>query len=218
MLDGLIGYKLGMTQVYSEAGDMIPVTLVALGPCKVVQIKTTEREGYSSVQLSFDEVKPDRVVKPLSGHYKKSGLAPARVLKEFRSNADDLSLGQVVTADIFQKGEYVDVMGTSRGKGFQGVMKRHNFRGGPETHGSTFHRAPGSIGASSNPSHVFKNMGMPGQMGSKRITTQNLEIVEVRPDQNLVMIKGAIPGGTKGIVVVRRAVKRPAVKHQKDEK
>ncbi len=218
MLDGLIGYKLGMTQVFSEGGDMVPVTLVELGPCRVVQIKSQEKDGYASVQVSFKDVKPHRVTKPLAGHYKKADLSPARVLKEFHSNAEEVSLGQVITAEIFKKGEMVDVVANSKGKGFQGVMRRHNFSGGPASHGSHFHRAPGSVGQSSTPSRVFKNMKMPGQMGNKRITTQNLEIVEVRPDQNLVLIKGAIPGGAQGLVVVKRAVKRRGSQEKKGQK
>lgn len=210
MLDGLIGYKLGMTQVFSADGKLVPVTLLEVGPCTVVQLKTVEKEGYQGVQVSSTEVKPDRVTKPLLGHYKKAGLPPAKVLKEFRVNSDGLSVGQVITAEIFQKGGFVDVVGVSKGKGFQGVIKRHHFSGGPGSHGSHFHRAPGSIGQSAYPSHVFKNMKMPGQMGNKRVTTQGLEIVEVRPDQNLLLVKGAVPGSVNALVVVRKSVRRQA--------
>ncbi len=208
MLDGLMGYKLGMTQVFSETGKLIPVTLLELGPCKVVQVKTEESDGYDSVQLSFSEVKEHRVTKPILGHYKKASLSPARFLREFKADNGDLSVGQVVTSELFKKGEFVDVSGVSRGKGFQGVMKRHNFSGGPASHGSHFHRAPGSIGNSATPSRVWKNKAMPGQMGNKPVTTQNLEVIEVRPEQNIVLIKGAIPGGTKGLVVVRKSIKK----------
>lgn len=208
MLDGLMGYKLGMTQVFSDAGELVPVTLLELGPCKVVQVKTEETDGYGAVQLSFSEVKEHRVTKPLLGHYKKASLPPARFLREFKSENEALSVGQVVTAELFKKGDFVDVSGVSKGKGFQGAMKRHNFSGGPASHGSHFHRAPGSIGNSATPSRVWKNKAMPGQMGDKPVTTQNLEVIEVRPDQNIVMIKGAIPGSTKGLVVVKKSVKK----------
>jgi len=210
MLDGLMGYKLGMTQVFSEDGKLVPVTLLELGPCKVVQVKTAERDGYQSVQLSFSEVKEHRATKPILGHYKKASLPPARFLREFKVGDSDLSIGEVVTSDLFKKGEFVDVSGVSKGKGFQGVMKRHNFSGGPASHGSHFHRAPGSIGNSATPSRVWKNKAMPGQMGNKPVTTQNLEVIEVRPEQNIVMIKGAIPGGIRGLVVVRKSVKKQA--------
>lgn len=208
MLDGLIGYKLGMTQVFSDEGKLVPVTLLELGPCKVVQVKTVEKDGYQAVQLSFDDVKAHRVAKPLLGHYKKAALSPARFLREFKAENAELSVGGVINSEIFKKGEFVDVSGVSRGKGFQGVMRRHNFGGGPASHGSHFHRAPGSVGNSATPSRVWKNKALPGQMGNKLVTTQNLEVIEVRPDQNIVMIKGAIPGGTKGLVVVRKSVKK----------
>lgn len=206
MIDGLIGYKLGMTQVFVDGKGLVPVTVVEIGPCKVVQLKTFEKDGYASAQISFGEVKPHRVNKPLLGHFKRADVPPGRVLREFKGGKD-LSCGQVLTSDIFHEGQFVDVTGTSKGKGFQGVMKRHNYSGGCATHGSRFHRAPGSIGQSAYPSHVFKNKGMPGQMGNKQITTQGLEVISVRPEENLILIKGAIPGSKQGIVLVRKSVK-----------
>lgn len=207
MIDGLIGYKLGMTQVFLDGRGLVPVTVLELGPCKVVQLKTLERDGYQAAQISFGGVKEKRVLKPLKGHYKKADVVPARFLREFRGG-EGLSVGQVLALDVFSEGEFVDVVGTSRGKGFQGVMKRHGFGGGRKTHGSRFHRAPGSIGSSAYPSHVFKNKGMPGQMGGERVTTQGLEVVGVRPEENLILVKGAVPGGNKALVVVRKSVKR----------
>ncbi len=211
MVDGLIGYKLGMTQVYTDEGKLVPVTVIEVGPCKVVQVKTVEREGYPAAQLSFDEVKEHRVTNPLRGHFKRANVSPARVLREFQGDLSGLSVGQVITAEIFQKGEFVNVTGTSKGKGFQGVMKRHHYRGGPATHGSMFHRRPGSIGASSFPSRVWKNKGMPGHMGNEKVTTEGLEVVEIRPEENLVFVKGSIPGSPKGLVLIHKA-KRGKVK------
>ncbi len=207
MINGLIGCKLGMTQVFLEGRGLIPVTVLELGPCKVVQVKTVEKDGYQAAQISFGNVKEGRLVKPLVGHYGKAGVAPSKFLREFHGG-EDLLAGQVLSADIFSEGDFVDVTGTSRGKGFQGVMKRHNYGGGRKTHGSRFHRAPGSIGSSAYPSHVFKNKGMPGQMGNERVTAEGLEVIDVRLEENLVLVKGAVPGGTKGLVVVRKSLKR----------
>lgn len=207
MVNGLIAHKLGMTQVYSEAGKLVPVTVLEVGPCKVVQVKTAEKEGYAGAQLSFNEVKEHRATKPARGHYKKAGVQPARILREFGGDLSGLSVGQAVTAEIFEKGEYVDITGVSKGKGFQGVMKRYHYRGGPASHGSMFHRATGSVGQCSSPSRVWKNKGMPGQMGNKRVTTQGLEVVEVRAAENLVFVKGSVPGGSKGVLMIRKSVK-----------
>lgn len=206
MIDGLIGHKLGMTQVFLDGKGLVPVTVLELGPCRVVQVKTLEKDGYEGVQVSFKDVKESRVTRPLLGHFKRFDVAPGRFLREFKGGKD-LSAGQVITADVFKEGDLVDVTGTSRGKGFQGVMRRHNYGGGRATHGSRFHRAPGSIGQSSYPSHVFKNKGMPGQMGNERVTTQSLEVVGVRPEENLILVKGAVPGGKKGLVLVRKSIK-----------
>lgn len=206
MIDGLIACKLGMTQVFLDGKGLVPVTVLEVGPCKVVQRKTLEKDGYEATQISFKEVKPQRSNRPLLGHFKKADLAPSRILREFKGG-ENLSCGQKLTTDVFQEGQFVDVTGTSKGKGFQGVMKRHNYSGGRASHGSRFHRAPGSIGQSAYPSHVFKNKGMPGQMGNKQVTTQGLEIVSIRPEENLILVKGAVPGGTQGIVLVRKSVK-----------
>lgn len=206
MTNGLLGKKLGMTQVYDDGGRLTTVTVVQAGPCRISAIKTKEQHGYEAVQLAFDEVPARKLNKPELGHLKTSNLPPSRRLMEFKKTGD-VELGQVLKADVFQKGDWVDVEGVSKGKGFQGVMKRHNYRGGPETHGSMFHRAPGSIGASSHPSRVWKNKSLPGHMGSERVTVQRLKVVEARPDENLLFISGAIPGATGGFVTVRKSKK-----------
>jgi len=206
MTNGLVGKKLGMTQVYDKAGRLTTVTVVEAGPCRVAQIRTKEQHGYESIQLAYDEVPARKLNKPELGHLKTANLSPSRHLKEFKKMGD-VQLGQTLKADVFQKGEWVDVEGVSKGKGFQGVMKRHNYRGGPETHGSMFHRAPGSIGASSHPSRVWKNKTLPGHMGSERVTVQRLKVVEARPDENLLFISGAVPGATGSFVTVRKSKK-----------
>ena len=207
MINGLIGYKLGMTELFSDGGVMVPVTVLQVGPCKVTQIKTQEKEGYHAAQVSFDEVAEHRVTKAIAGHFKKTGAPVARHLREFSGNLSDMTVGQVVTVDIFKKGDRIDVTGVSRGKGFQGVIKRHHFRGGDATHGSMFHRAPGSIGASSFPSRVFKNKKLPGHMGDRTVTIQDITVVEVRSNQNLLLVKGAVPGAPKGLVTVFHTIK-----------
>ena len=206
-MDGLIGKKLGMTQIYTPEGVYIPVTVVETGPCRVAQKKTVSVDGYEAVQLAFGETKEKHVNRPEMGHLKKASLPPFRILREFRGNGDGLELGGTVTVEIFQKGDRVDITGVTKGKGFQGVMKRHNFAGGPATHGSMFHRAPGSIGSSSYPSRVWKNKKLPGQMGNKQRTIQNLEVVGVRPEENILLIKGAVPGHKGTLLVVRKSVK-----------
>jgi len=211
VITGLMGYKVGMTQIFSEEGRMVPVTVLQMGPCKVSQMKTVEKDGYVAAQISFDEVAEYRVTKPIAGHFKKAAIAPTRHVKEFKGDLSDVNVGGVVTVDIFKKGDRVDVTGVTKGKGFQGVLKRHNFAGGPATHGSMFHRAPGSIGASSFPSRVFKNQRMPGHMGSKNMTIQAISVAEVRPDQHLLFIEGAVPGAPKALIFVNRSAPR----HQK---
>ncbi len=211
MVGGLIGYKVGMTQIYAEDGKLVPVTIIKAGPCQVVQVKTLEKEGYQAVQLSFDPVKGNKVTRPLRGHFKRANVAPARVLREFSGGLDEVKMGQTVTAAIFKKGDMVTVTGTSRGKGFQGVMKRHHYSGGPATHGSMFHRAPGSIGASSFPSRVWKNKGMPGHMGNRQVTVEGLEIAHISPEENLILVKGAVPGSPKALVSIRRFGKQKKV-------
>jgi large subunit ribosomal protein L3 len=206
MTNGLLGKKLGMTQVYDDGGRLTTVTVVQAGPCRISAIKTKEQHGYEAVQLAFDEVPARKLNKPELGHLKTSNLPPSRRLREFKKTGD-VELGQTLKADVFQKGDWVDVEGVSKGKGFQGVMKRHNYRGGPETHGSMFHRAPGSIGASSHPSRVWKNKALPGHMGSERVTVQRLKVLDARPDENLLFISGAVPGATGGFVTVRKSKK-----------
>jgi large subunit ribosomal protein L3 len=198
-MTGILGKKLGMTQVFDENGKVCPVTVVEAGPCGVVQVKTKQCDGYEAVKIGFSEIKKEKKVnKPLSGIYKNLEMKPCRILKEFPMS--ELKVGDTVTVERFQKGDLITVTGVSKGKGFQGVMKRHNYAGGPGGHGSMFNRAPGSIGQSSYPSRVFKNKGMPGHMGSDRVTVKNLQIVDVKVDQNLLLILGAVPGA-KGTVL-----------------
>ncbi|MBI3354210.1 MAG: 50S ribosomal protein L3 [Nitrospirae bacterium] len=208
MVNGIIGEKLGMTQVFTSDGSAVPVTVIEAGPCAVVQVKTKEKDGYNAVQLSFKEIKKARRVnKPSAGHFKKANLPLAKYLKEFRTDTAGAEIGQKVFADIFKKGDIVDVTGITIGKGFQGVMKRHGFAGGPATHGSMFHRAPGSIGSSSYPSRVWKNKKLPGHMGNEKKTVQGLEIIDVRKEDNLILIKGAVPGCKGRLVVLNKSKK-----------
>lgn len=200
---GLIGKKIGMSQIFS-GGEVIPVTVIQAGPCKVVQKKTVEQDGYEAMQLSFEEEKKQkRVTKAMAGHYKKANTAAHRFLREFR--AGGFEQGQDVTVDIFKTGELVAISGVSKGKGFAGVMKRHNFAGGPGGHGSMFNRAPGSIGASAYPSRVLPGKKLPGHMGDVTVTVKNLKVVEVRPEQHLLLVRGAVPGGENGLVLIYKA-------------
>lgn len=199
---GILGKKLGMTQIYTEDGKACPVTIVEAGPCCVVQVKTIDNDGYEAVKIGFSEVKDRKVNKPLLGSFKKANVKPYRVLKEIRMSG--LHVGEFITVGIFSKGDRISVSGVSKGKGFQGVMKRHHFSGGPGSHGSMFNRAPGSIGASSFPSRVWKNQGMPGHMGSERVTVRNLEIVDVKTDHNILLIKGSIPGAIGTMVEIKK--------------
>jgi len=205
MTNGLLGKKLGMTQMLDET-RLTPVTVIEAGPCRVVMVKTKERDGYEAVQLAFEEVKDRKLSKAQLGHLKKHEASASRVLKEFKKNGE-VAVGQTVKADIFKKGDWVDVIGVSKGKGFQGVFRRHHYAGGPESHGSMFHRAPGSIGASSFPSRVWKGKTLPGHMGAERITAQRLKVIEARPDENLLFVRGSIPGAANGLVVVRKSKK-----------
>jgi large subunit ribosomal protein L3 len=198
----ILGRKLGMTQVYAEDGKACPVTVVEAGPCCVIQVKTLVNDGYESVKLTFLETEEKKLNKPLIGIFKKAGVKPYKILKEFPMSG--LKVGEFVTVEKFVKGDRVSVAGISKGKGFQGVMKRHHFSGGPGSHGSMFNRAPGSIGASSYPSRVWKNQGMPGHMGSERITVKNLEIVDVKAGQNLLLIKGAVPGAKGTFLEIKK--------------
>jgi large subunit ribosomal protein L3 len=205
---GIIGRKLGMTQIFSEDGIAVPVTVVEAEPSVVIQIKTRETDGYEAVQLGYGRIKQKNVTKPLQGHFKRADKGIFRILREFRTEVSDYDIGQEIRADAFQAGDYVDVVGTSKGKGFAGVIKRHGFSGGRATHGSMFHRAPGSIGASADPARVFKGKKLPGHMGSERKTIQNMLIWAVRSDQNLILIKGSIPGGKRGMVLITKATKK----------
>ncbi len=199
---GILGKKLGMTQIFTEGGKACPVTVVEAGPCCVIHVKTLNNDGYEAVKIGFLEVKEKRLKRPQAGVFKKAGLKPYKILKEFPISG--LKVGEFVTVEKFVKGDKVSVAGISKGKGFQGVMKRHHFSGGPGSHGSTFNRAPGSIGASSFPSRVWKNQGMPGHMGSERITVKNLEIVDVKADQNLLLIRGAVPGANGTFLEIKK--------------
>ena len=206
-MKGILGKKLGMTQIFTEAGNVVPVTVVEAGPVVVTQIKTTEKEGYNAVQVGFQDAKEKSLNKPQKGH-----LAAANVLKkhlkEFRMDSvEEFSVGQEIKADIFAAGEVIDVTGTSKGKGFQGPIKRHGQSRGPESHGSRYHRRPGSMGACSFPGRVFKNKKLAGHMGSVKVTIQNLEVVKVDADKNLILVKGAIPGAKGSVVTIKEAVK-----------
>jgi large subunit ribosomal protein L3 len=192
-----------MTQVFDEDGRVERVTVVEAGPCHVTGIRTQERDGYEAVQLGFAEVKEKRLTKAQRGHLKKADAPPLRRLAEFRDEAGELQVGETVTVEVFEKGQTVKVSGTSKGKGFQGTIKRHNFSRGPVTHGSHNVRAPGSIGASATPSRVFKGIRGPGQMGNKRVTQRGLEVVDVRPDDNLLLLRGSVPGPRGSIVEIR---------------
>ncbi len=200
-MKGILGRKLGMTQIFMENGKSVPVTVVEAGPCCVVQVKTIEKDGYDAIKLGFIEVKKvSRVPKPVQGIFKKAGLPVYKILKEFPMTG--FQVGDLVKVDLFSKGDIVNVSGISIGKGFQGVMKRHRFSGGPGSHGSMFNRAPGSIGASSFPSRVWKGKRMAGHMGNRRVTERNLTVVDVRGDLNLILIKGAVPGAKNSIVEI----------------
>ena len=206
MTNGLLGQKLGMTQLFLDGGRTVPVTVIEAGPCRVSQVKTPERDGYAAIQLAFLELPDRKTSKPSKGHFAKANLPVFRHVREFHASGDT-PVGSTITVSLFAKGELVDVTGVSKGKGFQGVMKRHHFRGGPETHGSMFHRAPGSIGSSSSPSRVWKNMRMAGHMGSVRVTTQALQVVDVRPDEHLIFVRGSVPGARGSLVVIQKSKK-----------
>ncbi len=206
MKQGLLGKKLGMTQAFAPNGDMVPVTVVEAGPCPVVQKKTVERDGYHALQLGFLSQKSRRTTKPRLGHFAKATVEPTRYLREFRTEeASDLEVGQMVNVEIFAQGDHVDVAGTSKGKGFQGGMKRHGWRGGPASHGSTFRRAPGSIGASASPSRVLKGHPLPGHMGDQRKTVRCLKVFDVIPTRNLLLLEGAVPGAAGGLLEIRKS-------------
>ncbi len=215
-MKGILGRKIGMTRVFNEAGEMIPVTVIKAGPCYVTQVKRTETDGYEAIQIGFEEVHPNRLNKPQLGHLRKNDLPPLRVLREMRvEDASQYEVGQVLTVEMFQPGDLVDVTGTSKGRGFQGGVKRYGFGGGPRTHGQSDRlRAPGSVGAGTFPGRVLPGTRMAGRMGNRRVTVQNLEIVGVDPENHLILVKGAVPGHKKGLVIVREAV-RPGKRGRK---
>jgi large subunit ribosomal protein L3 len=201
MVNGLIGRKIGMTQVFGENKKVTPVTVIQVEPCVVVQKKTNDKDNYESVQLGTVALKPNKVKKPIAGHFKKHQIAPLKYLNEFEADDhENIKEGDVIKVDIFKVGDKVDVSGVSKGKGFAGVVKRWGFKGGKASHGSRFHRLPGAIGACADPARTFKGKKMPGQMGNKNVTVQNLSVVDVKPEKNLILLKGAIPGSKYSII------------------
>ncbi|MCR4779022.1 MAG: 50S ribosomal protein L3 [Lachnospiraceae bacterium] len=208
MKKAMLTTKIGMTQIFGEDGSLIPVTVLEAGPLVVTQVKTVENDGYSAVQVGFGEIREKLVNKPLKGHFAKAGVAAKRYLKEFKfENAEEYAVGQEIKADIFTAGDKIDATATSKGKGFQGAIKRHGLSRGPMAHGSKYHRHAGSNGACSDPSRVFKGKRMAGHMGSERVTVQNLEVVRVDADKNLLLVKGAVPGPKKAMVMLKETVK-----------
>jgi large subunit ribosomal protein L3 len=220
MVTGILGRKIGMTQVFDADGTVHPATVIKAGPCVVVQAKTPQTDGYEAVQLAFVEERPAKANKPTAGHFKPANVPPTRVRREVKlaPGGDALKTGDQVLVSIFANGERVDVIGTSRGKGFQGVVRRHHFGGGAATHGSMFHRAPGSIGASSFPSRVVKGMRAAGRMGGDRVTVRNLKVLRVDPENHLLIVEGAVPGAPTGYVTVRKAVAAKKLKVAQVEK
>jgi large subunit ribosomal protein L3 len=203
MVKGLLGKKLGMIQVFDESRRLVPVTVIEAGPCGIVQVKKKSSDGYEAIQIGFREIPERKMTKPEVGHIKKTGDRLWRYLKEVQSNGET-QVGSLVKVDIFSEGESIDVQGVSKGKGFQGVIKRHNYAGGPASHGSMFHRAPGSIGSSSFPSRVLKNKKLPGHMGNKRITVKGLRVIGVKPEENILLVSGSVPGPVGGVVLVKK--------------
>ena len=208
MKKAILGKKLGMTQIFNENGKVIPVTVIEAGPCTVIQKKTVEKDGYEAIQVAFGDIREKLRNKPVKGHFAKAGVSFKRHIKEFKlEDSNSLEVGQEIKADVFEAGERVDISGISKGKGFQGTIRRWNAHRGPMTHGSKFHRAVGSMGASSDPSRTFKNKRMPGHMGNVNTTVLNLEVVRIIPEKNLILIKGGVPGPNKGLVQIRNTVK-----------
>ena len=208
MKKGLIGKKIGMTQIFDEQGKVIPVTVIEAGPCVVAQVKIVETDGYNAIQLGFGEVKESKVNKPEKGHFAKSKLAPKKHLREFRLDSiENINVGDELKADTFSAGDQLDIQGTSKGKGFQGVIKRHGQSRGPMGHGSMYHRRPGSMGSTSTPGRVFKGKKLPGHMGHQTITIQNLEVVRVDLDKNVILVKGSVPGAKGAILKLKTSVK-----------
>lgn len=209
MMKGLLGKKLGMTQIFDEDGTVVPITIIEAGPCYITQKKTAEKDGYNAIQVGFGEARENKLKKPIAGHLKKSGAPAVKYLREFHvSDPNEYEEGQAIDVSIFKVGDKVDVTGTSKGKGFAGVVKRHHFRGGPKTHGQSDRwRAPGSVGAGSTPGRVFKGVRMAGRMGGERVTVQNLRIALVDPEKNILGIKGAVPGAKNGLIIISEAAK-----------
>jgi len=208
MSTGMLGKKVGMTRFFGEQGEAIPVTVIEAGPCHIVQIKSKEADGYEAVQIGFDQKRENSINRPARGHFKKADVPPLRYLKEFKPESmEGLKLGGQITVEMFSEGEKVDVRGISKGKGFSGVMKRWGFKGGRATHGAETHRHAGSIGASADPSRVFKGQKMAGRMGGKKVTVQNLEVVKIDVEKNLLVVKGAVPGPRNGVLIIEKAVK-----------
>jgi len=206
MVTTILGRKLGMTQVWSDDDKLLPVTVIEAGPCVVTQLKTDKRDGYRAAQIGFGEIKAKKLNKPMAGHFAKSNVEPVRHLAEVRlGEGDEVKLGQAITVQDFADIKAVTITGTSKGKGFAGVMKRHNFKGGPGGHGSHLHRAPGSIGQCATPSRVYKGKKLPGHMGSETVTVKNLDIVRIDAEQNLLLVKGAVPGGKNALLTIRMA-------------
>ncbi len=208
MKKAILATKIGMTQIFGENGVLTPVTVLQAGPCAVTQVKTVETDGYAAVQVGFGEIRDVLVNKPMKGHFAKAGVANKRFLKEFKfENAADYTVGQEIKADIFAEGDKIDVTGTSKGKGFQGAIKRHGLSRGPMGHGSKYHRHAGSNGPATTPGRVFKGKHMPGQMGNVRVTVQNLEVVRIDTENNIILVKGAVPGPKKSMVMLKESVK-----------
>ena len=208
MKKALIGKKVGMTQIFDEEGKVIPVTAIEVGPCTVTQIKTVEQDGYSAVQLGFGEIKEKKLTRPAKGHFTKSNITPKKYLREFKlDQASELKVGDELKADVFEIGDKVDIQGTSKGKGFQGVIKRHGQSRGPMGHGSMYHRRPGSMGPTSTPGRVFKGKKLPGHMGVETVTIQNLEVVKVDLDKNVILVKGSVPGAKGAVLKIKSSVK-----------
>ncbi len=206
-MKAIIGTKIGMTQIFDEKGNVIPVTAIQAGPCVVAQVKEIETDGYNAIQLGFGEVKEKHMNKPEKGHFAKAGIQNKKHLREFRVDSIDVKVGDEVKADVFQAGEKIDVQGTTKGKGFQGVIKRHGQSRGPMGHGSMYHRRPGSMGPTSTPGRVFKGKKLPGHMGVQTVTIQNLDVVRVDTDKNVILVKGSVPGAKGSLLKIRQAVK-----------
>ena len=207
MKKALLGRKLGMTQIFNQDGKVVPVTVIEAGPCTVVQIKTKDADGYDAIQLGFGDVKAKKVTKPAAGHFKKANVEPKKHLREFRLEEISCNVGDELKADVFATGEFVDITGTTKGKGFQGVIKRHGQSRGPMGHGSMYHRRPGSMGPTSTPGRVFKGKKLPGHMGMQTVTIQKLEVVNVDLDKNVILVKGSVPGNKGAILKIRNSVK-----------